>query len=344
MRSSYHGCFLNQERIIKYKVVKEIFMKSFVQKNKIIFALIPFIFLGISNISFNNSQWSEITSVELGEKLFFDPILSSDHSISCASCHKPEFAFADNIPLSNGVNSKFTSRNTPSVMYSDARLTFFWDGRAQSLEHQAFFPITNPNEMNLPEDEAIRRLNESEFYTNAFMKVFNDKPKKIYVSKALADYQKSLRHFNSPYDRFTNGDDTAISASAIRGIDLFNTKAKCSNCHGGRDKTDDAFFNIGLYNGKEYNDKGRFDITKDTNDLGRFKTPLLRNTELTAPYMHDGSMETLDEVLEYYNNPDEFVNNSKARDTLLNKPLGLTKQEIQDLKAFMLALTDENLK
>ncbi len=318
-------------------------MKSYIRTENLIIIVIVFLILGVSNVSFTTT-WKQMDSVKLGEQLFFDPILSSDYSVSCASCHKPEFAFADNIPLSEGVNSRFTSRNTPSVVYAESRVLLFWDGRAESLEHQAFFPITHPNEMNLPEEEAVKRLNESEMYTKAFIQVFKEKPRKLLIAKALADYQRSLKFYNSAYDRFSDGDDEALSVSALRGLELFNGKAKCSFCHGGQQQTGDLFFNIGLYNEMEYKDKGRFDITKDSIDMGKFKTPLLRNVELTAPYMHDGSMETLEEVLEYYNTPDDHIKNSIARDTLLREPLGLTKKEIMDLKAFMLALTDDNLK
>ncbi|WP_017496835.1 cytochrome-c peroxidase [Flavobacterium sp. WG21] len=293
-----------------------------------------------SNLSFDEN----IDSVKLGKKLFFDPMLSSDNSISCASCHKPEFAFADNVSLSKGVNSRMGERNTPSVMYSDERLSFFWDGRSKSLEHQAFFPITHPNEMNLSEEEAIRRINQSESYIKDFIKVFNAKPNKVLISKALADYQRSLKYYNSPYDRFSAGDDQALSDSALRGLILFNGKGNCTSCHEGKDQTSDGFFNIGLYNELEYRDKGRFDLVKDSTNLGRFKTPTLRNIELTAPYMHNGSMATLEQVIEYYNNPDLHIKNSIGRDKLITKSLGLSKKEMIDLKAFLLSLTDDNLK
>lgn len=311
----------------------------------IVMAVVAMVLLSWTNMLQSGDENDEIVlSKDLGEKLFFDPILSSDYSVSCSSCHKPELAFADDQKLSAGVGNSLTARNTPTVMYSDSRVILFWDGRAETLEHQAFFPITHPDEMNMDEEATISRLKQSTVYTRAFKKVFNAEPSVVLVSTALADYQRTLTYYDSPYDRFSLGDDNAISESAIRGLDLFTGKALCDNCHGGFDKSRDEFFNIGLYNGEEYNDRGRFDITKDSLDLGRFRSPILRNVELTAPYMHDGSMATLEEVLEYYNNPDDFINNSIHRDTLMNKPLGLSQQELDDLKAFMLALTDDSLK
>lgn len=161
------------------------------------------------------------------------------------------------------------------------------------------------------------------------------------VVKAITAYENSLQTTNTPFDDFAMGKDTSsFSPSAKRGRKLFVTKAKCFDCHFGPDFTNDDFKNIGLFNGKNLNDSGLFVVTRNPNDIGRFKVPGLRNVSVTAPYMHDGSIKTLKEVIEYYNTPDKFIPNSINRDTSLAKPLGLTKQEIQDLENFLLSLTD----
>ncbi len=283
------------------------------------------------------------TSEALGEKLFFDPILSRDSTISCASCHKPEFAFADNSPTSKGVLGRKGDRNTPSCMNMTDRNFYFWDGRAETLEQQALGPIENPVEMDLPLTIAVRKLMKNAFYYQSFINVYGKKPSKELIAQALADYQRTLETSDTPFDRYLQGVDTnAISASAKRGLELFNGKANCFDCHFGPDFTgNDQFRNLGLYNGKDLNDKGRYNVTKKESDLGRFKVPGLRNIAMTAPYMHNGMHKTLREVIEYYNEPDKFVNNSINRDTLLNKPLGLTEQEKQDLENFLLTLTDD---
>lgn len=279
---------------------------------------------------------------DLGKALFFDPILSRDSSLSCASRHKPEFAFADNQSFSNGVNNQKTDRNTPSCMNLSNRTSYFWDGRAATLEAQALGPIENPKEMNLPLSIAIQRLKNNEIYQKAFLNIYKTQPNTNNLSNALAEYQRTLETNDSPFDNYMNNKDTvSFTASAKRGLELFNTKGKCFDCHFGVDFSgNDDFKNIGLYNEKNYNDAGRFLISKLKKDLGTFKTPGLRNIAQTAPYMHDGSFKTLSEVIDYYNEPDKFVLNSINRDTLLNKPLGLTKEEKNDIENFLLSLSD----
>lgn len=283
------------------------------------------------------------TEVQLGEKLFFDPILSRDSSISCASCHRPEHAFADITPTSKGVLNRMGGRNTPSCMNMTNRNLYFWDGRAETLEEQAMGPIENPVEMDLPLSIAVRRLRANSYYNNSFINVFGQKPNKELLAKAIAEFERTLETSKSPFDKFMREDDsTAISASAKRGLDIFNGKGKCFDCHFGIDFTgNDQFRSLGIYNGKDLNDKGRYDVTKKESDLGRFKVPGLRNIAMTAPYMHNGMHKTLMEVIDYYNEPDKFIKNSINRDSLLNKPLGLTQEEKKDLENFLLTLTDE---
>jgi len=285
------------------------------------------------------------TEEQLGELLFFDPILSSDSSVSCASCHKPEFAFADNSAVSKGVNGKTGSRNAPSAMNQNARNFMFWDGRNETLEEQALGPIENPVEMNLPVSELINRLYKHELYLKYFNLIYGEKPNRANIAKALAAFERTLETENTPFDDYMKKDDTTeFSASAKRGQNIFNVKGKCFDCHFGPDFTGDQFRNIGLFNGKELNDSGRFVVTRKPEDLGRFKTPGLRNIAMTAPYMHNGMHKTLREVIDYYNEPDKFISNSFNRDTLLRKPLGLTEQEKKDLENFLLTLTDRRFR
>lgn len=282
------------------------------------------------------------TEVDLGEKLFFERLLSRDSTISCASCHKPEFAFADNVPTSKGVANRVGIRNSPSVMNLVDRNFYFWDGRAESIEEQVFGPIQDHLEMDLPLSLAIRRLKKREFYKKAFLDVYGKEPSRDLLAKAIASFENTLETSNTAFDDYVSGNDTTVlSESAKRGLFIFNNKGKCFDCHFGSDFTgNDQFKNIGLYNSKDLNDVGRFKITGKEKDLGTFKTPGLRNIAKTAPYMHNGMFKTLKEVINYYNEPDKIIGNSINRDTLLRKPLGLSDIEKNDLENFLLSLTD----
>ncbi len=281
------------------------------------------------------------TIEQLGELLFFDSILSSNNTVSCASCHKPQFAFADNVPFSFGVDSAKGNRNTPTAMNQGLRNFFFHDGRAESLEEQAIGPIENPIEMNLPLTEAVNRLRNHKQYSAFFKKIFNEQVSKKNVIDAIVAYEKTLETSNSVFDNYMNKKDTSLfSESAKRGQTIFNEKGKCFDCHFGPDFTTDLFRNIGLFNGKELNDSGRYIVTKNITDLGKFKTPGLRNIAITKPYMHNGMFKTLREVIDYYNEPDKIIANSVNRDSLLLKPLHLNEQEKNDLETFLNSLTD----
>lgn len=286
------------------------------------------------------------TETALGEALFFDPILSRDSTISCASCHKPEFAFADNTPTSKGVQGRNGSRNTPSAMNQADRNFYFWDGRAETLEEQALGPIENPVEMDLPLSLAISRLIRNESYAKSFQTIFGKQPDTENLAKAIAAYERTLETSDTDFDKYISGDDTTlISASAKRGLQIFNKKGKCFDCHFGVDFTgNDQFKNIGLFNGKDLNDEGRKKISGKDKDLGAFKVPGLRNIAQTAPYMHNGMHKTLREVIDYYDEPNKFINNSINRDTLLSQPLGLTETDKKDLENFLLSLSDERFK
>lgn len=282
-----------------------------------------------------------ITKVGLGKMLFSEKLLSKDSSVSCASCHIPQFGFADTVAFSKGINGTLTARNTPSVLNMKFRPYFFWDGRAKSLEEQALIPMQHPSEMGLPVQEAVDRLNVNERYRQLFLQVFKQKPNAQNIAAAFAAFERTLETANSRYDDWAD-DKIKFTASEERGRVLFTgKKAKCFDCHFTGDFTADEFRNIGLYNGAELNDAGRYAITGNKADLGKFKTPGLRNVAATAPYMHNGMFKTLAEVIDYYNNPGQFVKGSINADPLLQKPLGLTAQEKKDLLAFLNTLTDK---
>lgn len=277
----------------------------------------------------------------LGKMLFFDPILSDDRSISCASCHKPELAFADSVAFSRGVQGRQGRRNALSVMNMGARSSFFWDGRAATLAEQALFPIADSNEMNLPVAEAVHRLRANSRYRSLFQTVFGQLPDAHNLGLALAAFQETLETGHTPNDRWLNDEPGGMTEQQVRGRDIFRTKAKCFDCHFSPDFTGDEFRSIGLFNGRKWNDSGRYALTHDKADIGKFKVPGLRNIAVTAPYMHDGSFRTLREVIDYYDDPEAFLPGGMNRDSLLRQPLGLTEAEKQDLEAFLHALTDD---
>jgi cytochrome c peroxidase len=293
-------------------------------------------------IGLSFSEKEPETKAELGELLFFDPILSSSKKISCASCHKPAFAFADTSAVSKGVRNRKGNRNTPSSMNLVLQRNFFWDGRAKSLEEQALAPIENPQEMNLPIETALLRLRNDRAYRYYFWKIFRSEPSRANLAEAIAAFERTLETNDSPFDNWKFTDDPhAVSDAVKRGFELFNGKGKCIRCHFGADLTANEFRNIGLFNGKEWNDSGRSVISGKEEDIGKFKTAGLRNVAITAPYMHNGKFRTLKEVIDFYNEPDKIVPNSINRDTVLAKPLGLTQPEKDDLEAFLLSLTDK---
>lgn len=281
------------------------------------------------------------SKAKLGEKLFHEKILSKDSSISCASCHLPAYGFSDTVAFSMGIYGRPTTRNTPPVLNMKNRPYFFWDGRAASLEQQSLMPISHPDEMGLPVKEAVARLNKNKTYRDLFLKTFGTVPTAANLAAAFAAFEKTLETDSSRFD-LSFDDSTLMTEQEERGRKLFvSEKTKCFDCHRRQDFTTDEFFNIGLYDGNQLNDPGRYKITGKKEDLGKFKTPGLRNVAVTAPYMHNGMFKTLEEVVEYYNNPGAFVLNPINIDKRLEVPLGLTRQEKADLVAFLKSLTDK---
>ncbi|MBX2992671.1 MAG: c-type cytochrome [Bacteroidetes bacterium] len=275
--------------------------------------------------------------VTLGRHLFFDPRFSRDSSVSCASCHKPEFAFAD---AGNRTSAGFAglrgTRNTPGLTNTAYGTSFFWEGGVLTLEIQVVSPILNPVEMNMNTDTLVLRLMQEPRYATLFTKAWGDSRITLErITHSIAAFERTILSGSSPFDKWTRGDRSAISASAARGADLFfGERGDCFHCHGGFNFTDNAFHNTGL--DSVTIDPGRYLITNNETDKGRFKTPTLRNIALTSPYMHDGRFTSLEEVVRHYNSGGKPHPN---RDILM-RPLGLTESEVQDIVAFLEALTD----
>jgi cytochrome c peroxidase len=278
--------------------------------------------------------------VSLGERLFNDPILSRDSTIACASCHRPAFAFADTVAFSVGITGQPTRRNTPSAMNMLDRSVFMWDGRAATLQDQALLPLEHPDEMGFHRDSVVLRLRQHPFYAAAFQRVFQRTPHLEDMLDAIAAFEESLETADTPNDRWLFDREPGLTEVQIRGRDLFMDKANCITCHFTPDFTGDEFRNIGLYNGKDLNDTGRFEQTRDSSDLGKFKVPGLRNVAVTAPYMHNGMFKTLAEVIRFYNDPAQFVDRALNVDPEI-KPLGLTDTEMFELEQFLIGLTDD---
>lgn len=290
--------------------------------------------------SFSTDEPSD--AVALGKLLFSDPILSKDNKVSCASCHRPEYAFADTSAVSIGVNGKRGNRNTPSAMNLRFDTALFWDGRAKTLEEQALAPIENPDEMNLPIQEAIVRLRRNKKYNSWFKKIFNSEPNAENLAKSIAAFERTLETSDSPFDNWKFYDDAnAVSDAVKRGFTIFNEKGKCVKCHFGSDFTNHEFRNIGLFDGKRFNDSGRSVVTGNKTDIGKFKIPGLRNIAVTAPYMHNGNAKTLMEVIDFYDDTEKTIPSPINKDSILAKPLGLSQNEKKDLEAFLISLTDK---
>ncbi|MBU6340733.1 MAG: cytochrome-c peroxidase [Bacteroidetes bacterium] len=286
-------------------------------------------------------QFSNPTAEQLGEKLFFDPILSADSTVRCASCHIPEFGFADTLVLSRGVGGRLGKRNAQGITNMSGRPHFFYDGRAASLEDQVLMPIQDTLEMRANLELVTRRLQKHPLYSLWFEQVYHAPPNSSMLAQALAAYVRTLETANTPFDRWMRDKPNPMSDAAVRGRRVFMNKGKCFDCHFSPDFTGDEFRNIGLYNGKNLSDKGRYNVSQNPPDLGKFKVPGLRNVAVTAPFMHNGMFKTLEEVIDYYDEPDRFVPDAINRDSLLAQPLHLTLQEKSDLKAFLEALTDD---
>ncbi len=275
--------------------------------------------------------------VALGERLFFEPLLSADEKLSCSSCHKPQHVFSDTVAVSPGVYGRRGTRNAPSIVNAAYGQSFFWDGRAATLEDQALHPIQAPNEMDMSLDSVLQLLRGKPEYRERFTSAFPDgEVSAPNLARAIASYVRTLRSGDSPLDRFFAGDSNALSTEARDGFRLFVGRARCSLCHAGPTFTDQSFHNTGVaWRDGVVADSGRAAVTGTRDALGAFKTPSLRNVERTAPYMHDGSIATLEEVLEFY---DDGGNLNPYQDPDIHR-LNLNAAERSQLLAFLRSLS-----
>lgn len=274
--------------------------------------------------------------VELGKQLFFDPRLSGDNTRSCVSCHVPENALTNSLPRARGAGGKQLLRNTPTLLNVGFYNSYFWDGRAASLEEQALVPIQSLDEMNQNVDDLEKELNATASYRAQFQAVFGSPATKANIAKALAAFQRTLISRNSAFDRFLTGDSRALSEEAQHGWELFKGDAGCIRCHNGPNLSDGKFYRLGIGLG----DKGRGAITAEKSDQFAFRTPGLRDAARTAPYMHDGSIETLWRVVEFYYRG-ALEQTSDGLPTDIRPLMGQSYSEISDIVAFLESLTGE---
>lgn len=281
-----------------------------------------------------DNQYS-VQKAALGKMLFFDPRLSNNKNMSCATCHNPSFGWEDATPTSIGAQNTNLGRHSPTIVNSAWAKDFFWDGRASSLEEQAAGPIESPDEMNLPIAEAVNRLKAVPAYRQWFEDVYGEEGITAgTITKSIATFERTIVTGQAPFDLWVEGDESALTAQEKLGFELFVGKAQCSSCHTGWNFTDQKYYDIGLFG----DDVGRSEISKKEEDKFAFKVPSLRNISQRAPYMHDGRFSTLQTVIIHY------MSGGFPRPTLseLMKPFPLTSDEIKALEAFMLTLTGED--
>lgn len=320
--------------------------------------------LGLPTLSIPADNPQSPAKIQLGHKLFLDHRFSADGSISCASCHQSDKGFADGLPLAIGIKAQVGTRNSPTILNAAYYDKFFLDGRRDSLEQQVLNPFTNKIEHGLANHQLIIDIiKQDSDYKSRFKQVFAVQAEAItidHVAKSIASYLRTLIAGNSAFDRYLFGRDrSALSASAARGLKIFRRKGNCSNCHEiSWDHalfTDNRFYNIGIgmqqleaeldslvnlatqkqqLTTQQRSELGRFNVTHIISDIGKFKTLTLRNISRTAPYMHDGSLDTLEQVVEYY---DKGGDKNHFLDPAIY-PLHLSDQEKTDLVAFMKAL------
>ncbi|MDA2931161.1 cytochrome-c peroxidase [Acidobacteria bacterium AH-259-O06] len=274
--------------------------------------------------------------VSLGQRLFLDKRLSRDQSISCATCHEPDRAFTDAKAVAVGVFDRKGPRGTPTIVNRAYGKAFFWDGRIRTLEEQVLQPILAEKEMDITVEEVVARLKESDRDRREFQDVFGREINPVDLARALASYVRTILSGDSPYDRYINGDRNALSEQARRGLRIFRGKGNCTDCHLGPNLTDERFHNTGVaWRDGRFVDPGRYAVTQNERDRGKFKTPTLREIARTAPYMHDGSLARLEDVVKYY---DRGGNRAPNLDSDLH-PLNLKRDEKRALVVFLEALS-----
>jgi cytochrome c peroxidase len=275
-------------------------------------------------------------ALKLGRALFFDPILSIDRTVACASCHDPAHGFADPAPISLGINGQRAVRHTPSLFNRGFGKTFSWTGNAPSLEAQVLLPIANPREMGLSLSDMVERLGKDDRYAKEFKAAYSDGVTMANVADALTAFVSRIHHGGSAVDRFQESADfNALDDKERTGLWLYESKAGCWRCHSGPNFSDESFHDTGVGAKAGVPEDGRFAVTEDASDKGRFKTPTLRGLALTAPYMHDGSVATIEDVVAYYR---KGANKNANLDERI-QPLALSDEEAAALAAFLRALS-----
>jgi cytochrome c peroxidase len=288
----------------------------------------------------DNAQTTE--KILLGKKLYFDTRLSKDNTVSCATCHDPAKGWSDAGPTSAGIGGQRGGRRSPPVSNSAYNLLQFWDGRSPSLEEQAKGPIENPIEMGNTHTTMIQTMDGVPGYREEFLQVFGTSPITVdQVAQAIAAFERTVVTTDSPFDRYVRGDVSALTPLEKKGLEIFNGKGHCTACHWGGNFSDSRFHNLGVTPiDPAKPDHGRFDVTKDSIDMGAFKTPTVRDADLRAPYMHTGTEKTLEDVVRLY---DRGGGTDDANLDPLMVPLGLSGREIEALVAFMKrAMTSTN--
>jgi cytochrome c peroxidase len=275
--------------------------------------------------------------VDLGKKLFFDTIMSRDTTVSCATCHIPEFAFTDRLPKSIGIRGQEVSRNSPTLTNVVYNEHFLLDGVNTSLESQVIAPIQEHTEFDFHVVLIAERLKRIPEYVDLCLEAYNSEPTPFAITHAIASFERTLISGNSPYDKYVYQDQqNALNDSELRGMDLFMNKLYCNECHSGFNFTNQGLTNNGLY--ETYADSGRMRLTNLETDRAVFKVPTLRNIGVTYPYMHDGSFETLNGVIQHYSTGGK---NHKNKSDII-KPFDLSPKEKEDLIAFLHSLTDSS--
>lgn len=273
--------------------------------------------------------------IALGRKLFFDTRLSKDGSISCASCHNPKKAFCDNLTTSRGINGQQTERNSPSILNAAFLPTVMFDAHLKTLELQVIVPIQEPTEMGHNMKELIPILRQLPEYQKAAKEIYNRDFDAYVLTRSISAFERSLLSLNSRYDQYIRGRKSALTKTEKRGMELFMNVLHCTTCHAPPNFTNYQAENNGLY--MEYGvDKGRFRIHLDSNDIGKFKVPSLRNITLTFPYMHDGSLKSLEDVINHYTSGGKQNKNKHPK----IQPFTLSKEDKNSLISFLGALVD----
>lgn len=283
----------------------------------------------------SNNQFTA-ERIALGKRLFYDKQISRTREVSCGSCHLADNAFADPQATSLGVEGRRGDRNAPALVNLAWNTSFFWDGGVPTLEQQALAPILNPLEMDMTMTEVVARINADPTYPVEFRAAYGSDPSPEYVTKAIALFVRTLVSGNSRYDRFNRGDLSALTMQERQGMTMFfDERGDCFHCHVGFNLTNNGFANNGMFT--SYPDSGRARVTENPRDRGRFKVPTLRNIALTGPYMHDGSIATLQEVLDRYNRGGLGHPNTDPQ----IHPLNLSQGQIDAIIAFLGTLTDD---